>query len=227
MVSENKNKIPEGVGKRIIQTLQEYDFQADEDSELLEVPEEPQDSVGFEEESFEQQEYEPDEVYQETVPEQDQYEEEEDIVEEEVEYSSAEVMQDIPNYREIEEKSYAPKADKREHYYEQEQNNANSSDIDTLLNLISQLPSGVTKQTGAIIIRQTMEAMGISMNNLLTDAQSVQEDLENSIKDNVNVIEEYRNKIKILEKEIQKFRKKAHELEDIISLFILSDERKK
>lgn len=100
------------------------------------------------------------------------------------------------------------------------------SDIDTLLNLISHLPSGVTKQTGALIIRQTMEAMGISMNNVLANAQSVQEGLENSIRNNVNVIEEYRTKIKILEQEIQKFRKKAHELEDIISLFILSEDKK-
>jgi len=101
-----------------------------------------------------------------------------------------------------------------------------SSDIDTLLQLISKLPSGVTKQTGALIIRQTMEAMGISMNNVLSNAQSVQEELENNIKNNVNVIEEYRNNIKKLEQEIQKYRKKAHELEDIISLFILSEDKK-
>lgn len=105
------------------------------------------------------------------------------------------------------------------------QRNSKGSDIDTLLNLISSLPSGVTKQTGAVIIRQTMEAMGIPMNDVLSNAQSVQEGLENSIRDNVNVIEEYRTKIKILEQEIQKFRKKAHELEDIISLFILSDDK--
>ncbi len=103
--------------------------------------------------------------------------------------------------------------------------NPRGSDIDTLLHLISRLPSGVTKQTGALIIRQTMEAMGISMNNVLSNAQSVQEELENNIRDNVNVIEEYRTKIKILEQEIQKFRKKAHELEDIISLFILSEDK--
>lgn len=104
--------------------------------------------------------------------------------------------------------------------------NAEMSDIDTLLALISRLPNGVTKQTGAIIIRQTMEAMGISMNNVLSNAQSVQEELENSVRNNINVIEEYRTKIQILEKEIQKFKKKAHELEDIISLFILSEEKK-
>lgn len=100
------------------------------------------------------------------------------------------------------------------------------SDVDTLLDLISRLPSGVTKQTGALIIRQTMEAMGIPMNRVLANAQSSQEELENNIRNNVNIIEEYRTKIKILEQEIQKFRKKAHELEDIISLFILSEEKR-
>mgnify|MGYP000610132252 CR=1 FL=1 len=107
----------------------------------------------------------------------------------------------------------------------QEENIDEISDIDTLLNLISQLPSGVTKQTGALINRQTMEAMGISMNNVLSNAQSVQEDLEHNGRNNINVIEEYRTKIKILEQEIQKFRKKSHELEDIISLFILSEDK--
>ena len=106
------------------------------------------------------------------------------------------------------------------------QNNTTMSDIDTLLTLISQLPSGVTKHTGALIIRQTLEAMGIPMNNVLSNAQSAQEGLENSIRNNVNSIEEYRTKIKILEQDIQKFRKKSHELEDVISLFILSEDKK-
>lgn len=101
-----------------------------------------------------------------------------------------------------------------------------ASDIDILLSLIAGLPSGVTKQTGALIIRQTMEALGISMNNMLLKAQSAQEELESNITSNVSIIEEYKNKIKILEHEIQKYRKKSHELEDIISLFILSDDKK-
>ncbi|MFH0703141.1 MAG: hypothetical protein V2B14_06365 [bacterium] len=97
------------------------------------------------------------------------------------------------------------------------------TNVSVLIRLINQLPSGVTRHTGAQIIRQTMEAMGISMNKVLTEAQQVQDEIEHSIRDNMNTIEEYKNNIKILEKEVQKRRKKADELEDVISLFILSE----
>ena len=48
------------------------------------------------------------------------------------------------------------------------------SNVAVLKKLISQLPSGVTRQTGAQIIKQTMEALGISMKSVLQDAQAVQ-----------------------------------------------------
>ena len=64
------------------------------------------------------------------------------------------------------------------------------------------------------------------MNKVARQRSIFQEELENNIRNNVNIIEEYRTNIKILEQEIQKFRKKAHELEDIISLFILSEEKR-
>jgi len=98
-----------------------------------------------------------------------------------------------------------------------------SANVDTLVKLITQLPSGVTKQTGAQIIRQTMEAMGISMNKVLTEAQQIQEELGLNIRNNINTIEEYRNNIRTLEKEVQSQRKKSEELEDLISLFLLSE----
>jgi hypothetical protein len=101
-----------------------------------------------------------------------------------------------------------------------------ASSIDTLIDLVAKLPPGVTKQTGAQIIRHTMEAMGIPMNQVLTKAQRTQEELEQGIKNDINIIEEYRSKIKMLDHEIQVFRKKAHDLEDIISLFILSENKK-
>ena len=47
-----------------------------------------------------------------------------------------------------------------------------------LKKLIAKLPSGVTRQTGAQIIKQTMEALGISMKSVLQDAQQVQENLK-------------------------------------------------
>lgn len=97
------------------------------------------------------------------------------------------------------------------------------SNVSILMRLISRLPAGVTRQTGAQIIRQTMEAMGISMNKVLTEAQQLQDELAESIRDNINTIEEYRNNIRTLEKEVQNCRKQSEELEDLISLFIMSD----
>ena len=38
-----------------------------------------------------------------------------------------------------------------------------------LKQLITKLPAGVTKQTGATIIKQTMEALGVSMTALLQE----------------------------------------------------------
>ena len=101
------------------------------------------------------------------------------------------------------------------------------SSIDTLIDLVTKLPPGVTKQTGAQIIRHTMEAMGIPMNQVLAKAQIAQEELEQGIKNDISIIEEHRTKIKILDNEIQLFKKKAHDLEDIISLFILSENNKR
>jgi len=97
------------------------------------------------------------------------------------------------------------------------------SNVEVLRKLISELPAGVTRQTGAQIIRQTMEAMGISMNSVLTEAQSVQENLGDSTKDCMNTIEEYRNNIKILEKKAQNYKRQADQLADLINLFIVTE----
>lgn len=102
-----------------------------------------------------------------------------------------------------------------------------STNVEVLKRLIFQLPTGVTRQTGAQIIRQTMEAMGVSMNKVLTEAQLAQDEFQHSIRDTMNTIEEYRNNIRILEKEVQAYRKQSDELEDIISLFILSEKEAK
>ncbi len=106
---------------------------------------------------------------------------------------------------------------------QQKQPYVHSSNIDTLMWLINQLPSGVTKQTGAHIIRQTMEALGMPMNIVLSEAQQIQDTTNHSIRTKINSIEEYRNNIRILETEVQKERKQVEELEDLISLFILSE----
>ena len=56
------------------------------------------------------------------------------------------------------------------------------ANVAVLKRLIMQLPQGVTKQTGAQIIRQTMEALGISMNSVLKEAQQGQDSLTSNAK---------------------------------------------
>jgi hypothetical protein len=89
-----------------------------------------------------------------------------------------------------------------------------------LRKLISQLPSGVTRHTGAQIIRQTMEALGISMKSVLTEAQEVQNNLKESSKECQMTIQEYKRKITNLEKQTQNYQKQYSALNDLISLFI-------
>ncbi len=100
------------------------------------------------------------------------------------------------------------------------------ANVDVLRRLITQLPPGVTRQTGAQIIRQTMEAMGISMNSVLSEAQMAQESLGNSARDCINTIQEYKNNISILEKRVQSYKKQADQLAGLINLFILSDKKR-
>lgn len=94
------------------------------------------------------------------------------------------------------------------------------SNVAVLKQLISKLPAGVTKQTGAMIIKQTMEALGISMKSVLQEAQQVQEGLNNSTRECQASISEYKRQIGILEKQAQKYQRQYAALNDIISLFI-------
>ena len=91
-----------------------------------------------------------------------------------------------------------------------------------LVKLINQLPTGVNRQIGAQIIRQTIEAMGISMKSVLAEAQYIQEDLGNSTQDCQNTIEEYKNNIKILEQKINTYKKQASKLGELINLFVMT-----
>ena len=116
--------------------------------------------------------------------------------------------------------------------YEQPQSNSESTNakqfdmppnVAVLKRLISQLPTGVTRQTGAQIIKQTMEALGISMNTVLHEAQKVQDDMNESIKNCMMSIQEYKNNIRNLEKQGLDYQRQVNQLNDLISLFILSD----
>lgn len=94
------------------------------------------------------------------------------------------------------------------------------TNVAVLKQLISQLPAGVSKQTGAQIIKQTMEALGISMKGVLQEAQTVQENWNNSSKECHASIMEHRKQIGLLERQAQKYQKQCAALNDIISLFV-------
>jgi len=98
-----------------------------------------------------------------------------------------------------------------------------SGNVKTLIRLVNELPEGVTKQTGAQIIRLTMEAMGISMENVLSEAQSAQSEMLDAVRANIKKIEEYKTVIRKLETDIKYYQGKANELSEIIDLFILSN----
>lgn len=97
------------------------------------------------------------------------------------------------------------------------------ANVATLKNLINTLPVGVTKQTGAQIIRQTLEAMGIPMNSVLKEAQVFQEELNSSSRECMLKIQEYKTQIMQLEASIQDYQQNMAQVNDIISLFLSTD----
>ncbi len=99
------------------------------------------------------------------------------------------------------------------------------ANVAVLKNLISSLPVGVTKQTGAQIIRQTLEAMGIPMNNVLKEAQEVQEELNSSTRECMLRIQEYKTNILQLEQSVQEYQKNITQINDLVSLFLLTDRK--
>lgn len=94
------------------------------------------------------------------------------------------------------------------------------SNIAVLKKLITQLPSGVTRHTGAQIIKQTMEALGISMKSVLQEAQQAQEGLNQAAKECYSTIQEYKKQIQVLEKQAQNNQRHYAALNELISLFI-------
>lgn len=119
--------------------------------------------------------------------------------------------------------SLAPPAHFQPETLSQEVDTEFSGNVKTLIRLVNELPEGVTKQTGAQIIRLTMEAMGISMEDVLSEAQSAQSEMLDAVRANIKKIEEYKTVIRKLETDIKYYQGKANELSEIIDLFILSN----
>ena len=97
------------------------------------------------------------------------------------------------------------------------------ANIAVLKKLISQLPSGVSRHTGAQIIKQTLEAMGIPMNSVLKEAQVFQEELNSSTRECMVKIQEYKTQIMQLEASVQDYQQNITQVNDIVSLFLLAD----
>ncbi len=99
------------------------------------------------------------------------------------------------------------------------------SNVAVLKNLIASLPVGVTKQTGAQIIRQTLEAMGLPMASVLKEAQDLQEELNSSSRECMLKIQEYKTNILQLEQSVQEYQKNITQINDLVSLFLLTDRK--
>ena len=97
------------------------------------------------------------------------------------------------------------------------------NNVAVLKKLIAKLPSGVTRQTGAQIIKQTMEALGISMKSVLQEAQQLQEQLSSSTKECQATISEYKRQIVTLEEQAQSYNKQYNNLNELVSLLIKTD----
>ncbi len=93
------------------------------------------------------------------------------------------------------------------------------SNVAILNRLIAKLPVGVSKQTGALIISQTMEALGISMNSVIQEAKEVQDSLTNSARECQKAIIDHRKQISELELKAQQYQKQAVMMNDVINLF--------
>ena len=99
------------------------------------------------------------------------------------------------------------------------------TNVAVLRNLIASLPVGVTKQTGAQIIRQTLEAMGLPMANVLKEAQEVQEELNTKTRECMLRIQEFKTNIMQLEQSVQEYQKNMTQINDLVSLFLLTDRK--
>ena len=88
--------------------------------------------------------------------------------------------------------------------------------------LIAKLPVGVSRQTGATIIRQTMEALGIPMQNVIQEAKQVQENLTHRAAECQQNIIDYKKQISNLELQSLQFQRQAIVMNDMINLFVNS-----
>ena len=188
------NNMAEGVGKRIVDALKQQS-----DMEIQNVVENSEETStdSFNDNSFDELEY----SYNEEAPKEPEIIPEQPVYSEPAYTNHMMFTQPQPVQEELDDFEIP-------------------NNIAVLKQLISQLPAGVSKQTGAQIIKQTMEALGISMKSVLQEAQQVQENLNNSTRECQASIVEHKKQISMLERQTQKFQRQYNSLNDVISLFV-------
>ena len=215
------NKLNDGVGKKIVEALKKQS--EGELPEIVETPAAVDGLIPSVEEAISQEKTEPasipadfsnintfdSDIFAEKEPEPAPEPTQNMFMEDNISNSFADI-----NLGAFEEDVQAPKFTPEISDLEMPPN------IVILKKLISQLPSGVTRHTGAQIIKQTMEALGISMGSVLQEAKQVQETLLNNAKECQNSVVEYRKQIGILEARAQQYQKQSAVMNDIINLFI-------
>lgn len=242
-----ENKLPEGVGKKIVEALKkqsEIEVQPIPETmneELIEdlITEEVNDVFVEEEEALSSKHEQENSAYQYQTPPvapqqsqqaQRQFYSEPVYQEQAPAFYNQEMSYNIPSQK-YREPQMAMNYEYNEPVYQEQAQPTYPrakeftipSNVAVLKRLISQLPQGVSKQTGAQIIRQTMEALGISMSTVLNEAQNFQDGLNNSVRECVSTIQEYKNNIKNLEKQVSDYQKQSAQVNDLISLFIMTD----
>ncbi len=229
-----RNQLPEGVGKKIVEALKR---QAEADISPIE---ESSVSVGNSlplTEIEDLPEIEP--LVDVNAPAEDMIIEEEPLtvsegvykVKEEVAsktFMEQSILREQPKIQAIAQPQYNNISLNQEKLQQAIIKSANSkvtipANVAILRNLINTLPVGVTKQTGAQIIKQTLEAMGIPMNSVLKEAQVFQEELNSSTRECMIKIQEYKTQIMQLETSVQEYQQNITQVNDIVSLFLLAD----
>lgn len=212
-------KISEGVGKKIVEALKK---QSEIEITPIPVQEEQDETAVFDElnESFESDYQSAQEVFSEELDSQD---DDEIVFSESVDsplsineqFVSEPSMMSQPfiNYQQVQSKN-------QDSFIKELDSFEIPSNVAVLKKLITQLPSGVSRHTGAQIIKQTMEALGISMKSVLQEAQQVQEGLNASANECLANVQEYKKQIQSMEKQAQNYHRQYTALNELISLFV-------
>lgn len=210
-------KVSEGVGKKIVEALKKQS-----EIEINPVPAkaEQEDSEIFDElnESFESEYQQAQDLFSETSAEAENENypegfEASNVLNEQFVEETPLANQQFVNYQQI-------PARNQDSFIKELDSFEIPSNIAVLKKLITQLPTGVSRHTGAQIIKQTMEALGISMKSVLQEAQQVQEGLNASANECLNNVQEYKKQILALEKQSQNYHRQYTALNELISLFI-------